>query len=46
MQEIPLKNKRRKNEKFLIIKKPRFFYCPNCDAHFDERLQEKNKKNF
>ena len=47
MNEIPLKNKRRKNEKFLTIKEPKFFYCPNCDIHFNEYLQEvKKNKNF
>jgi hypothetical protein len=44
MNEIPLKNKR-KNEKFLTIKKPKIFYCPKCDIHFDESLQEKSKKS-
>jgi RNase P subunit RPR2 len=44
LSEISLKNKRKKNLKFLAIKKPKFFYCPNCDTHFNEYLQEQSKK--
>ncbi len=44
MEQTPLS--RRKNEKFLIVKKPRLFYCTHCSTHFDEYLQKMKIKKI